>query len=52
MFDANCSLFIYPKRVKTVVVFVQLFMSYTFVVPDHNRSSQNENCQKTFCIIL
>ena len=26
MFDANCSLFIYPKRGKTVVVFVKLFM--------------------------
>ena len=27
MFDANCNLFIYPKRGKTVVVFVKLFMS-------------------------
>ena len=27
MFDADYSLFIYPKRGRTVVVFVKLFMS-------------------------
>ena len=39
MFDADYSLFIYPKRGRTVVVFVKLFMS-TIIVPAHNKSSQ------------